>query len=260
MKEDRFTNNINQYLKLVFSFLRNIRKSLIESGSAQKYLLYALGEIALVVVGILIALQINNWNEAHKSKMFEINLLSELKETLIADYFKIDIVRQFNQRDLSSCQVILNHLDQNLPYHDSLMMHFRQSNNWSKLMLTKSAYDNAKSYGLHFIKADSTRTMLSQLYEYQMVWSETQDERQMHYYYQTVIPEITDLFEFTSAPSLYDKGVKPIDYNGLKTKKRYRNILKSNIENRHQENIWLHIIHSQMKELEELLQLEINSR
>ncbi|MDG2450369.1 MAG: DUF6090 family protein, partial [Saprospiraceae bacterium] len=50
-------------------FLKKIRKSLIDSGSTQKYLLYAIGEITLVVIGILIALQINNWNEESKNKV-----------------------------------------------------------------------------------------------------------------------------------------------------------------------------------------------
>ena len=47
----------------MLSFLRRIRKSLIESGSLTRYWLYAIGEIALVVIGILIALQVNNWNQ-----------------------------------------------------------------------------------------------------------------------------------------------------------------------------------------------------
>lgn len=46
----------------MLTFLRKIRRSLIGSGSTGKYVLYATGEIALVVIGILIALQINNWN------------------------------------------------------------------------------------------------------------------------------------------------------------------------------------------------------
>ena len=58
----------------MLTFLRKIRKSLIESGIARKYLLYAIGEIALVVIGILIALQINNWNE----KMFLVNTIREI--------------------------------------------------------------------------------------------------------------------------------------------------------------------------------------
>ena len=44
-------------------FFRHIRKKLIEQDNARKYLLYAIGEILLVVIGILIALQVNNWNE-----------------------------------------------------------------------------------------------------------------------------------------------------------------------------------------------------
>lgn len=71
----------------MLTFLRKIRQSLIESGSAQKYLLYAIGEIILVVIGILIALQINNWNEERKAKVRETNtaleLLSELKQNLV---------------------------------------------------------------------------------------------------------------------------------------------------------------------------------
>ena len=52
----------------MLNFLRKIRRSLIQSGATSKYAIYAVGEIALVVIGILIALQINNWNEIRKSR------------------------------------------------------------------------------------------------------------------------------------------------------------------------------------------------
>ena len=45
-------------------FFRTIRKQLMEQNKVRKYLLYAVGEILLVAVGILIALQVNNWNES----------------------------------------------------------------------------------------------------------------------------------------------------------------------------------------------------
>ena len=65
----------------MLTFLRKIRKSLIESGAARKYVLYAIGEIALVVIGILIALEINNWNEGRKTR----RQLSDHLENLAID-------------------------------------------------------------------------------------------------------------------------------------------------------------------------------
>lgn len=75
----------------MLTLLRKIRKSLIDSGSERKYLLYAVGEIALVVIGILIALQINNWNENRKEEILEIQFLHRLLEDLASDtsYFAL---------------------------------------------------------------------------------------------------------------------------------------------------------------------------
>ena len=50
----------------MIKFFRHIRKDLMEKNKTGKYLKYAIGEIVLVVIGILIALQINNWNENRK--------------------------------------------------------------------------------------------------------------------------------------------------------------------------------------------------
>ena len=52
----------------MIKFFRSIRKTLLSEGKKSKYFKYAIGEIVLVVIGILIALQINNWNENRKSQ------------------------------------------------------------------------------------------------------------------------------------------------------------------------------------------------
>lgn len=59
---------------------RKIRQGLFSSGKFRSYLGYALGEIILVVIGILIALQINNWNEDHKDRIKEQKILVSLQE------------------------------------------------------------------------------------------------------------------------------------------------------------------------------------
>ena len=53
----------------MIKFFRHIRKDFMEKNKTGKYLKYAIGEIILVVIGILIALSINNWNEGRKKKL-----------------------------------------------------------------------------------------------------------------------------------------------------------------------------------------------
>lgn len=67
---------------------RKIRKSLLSENNFSKYLLYAIGEIVLVVIGILIALSINNWNEKRKQN----EQLTQYRKNLTAE-LKIDLTR-----------------------------------------------------------------------------------------------------------------------------------------------------------------------
>jgi len=87
-------------------FLRNIRQKLLENGNVRKYFWYALGEILLVVIGILLALQINIWNENRKlnkssketieNLYTEINVaISELEETLKVNERFLDMSHKF---------------------------------------------------------------------------------------------------------------------------------------------------------------------
>ncbi len=69
----------------MIKFFRQIRQNLIMENKTSKYLKYAIGEIVLVVIGILIALQINNWNEVKKSDNQLKLLLNNLVEAINQD-------------------------------------------------------------------------------------------------------------------------------------------------------------------------------
>ena len=66
----------------MLKFFRRIRQKLIDEGNLKKYLIYAFGEIVLVMIGILLALQLNNWNEDRKTHLKEITNLKSLKSEL----------------------------------------------------------------------------------------------------------------------------------------------------------------------------------
>jgi len=63
----------------MLKFFRKIRKNLIDTQDIRKYLLYSIGEILLVMIGILLALQVNNWNERNKAEKEEQKILQSLQ-------------------------------------------------------------------------------------------------------------------------------------------------------------------------------------
>ena len=62
----------------MIKFFRKIRQKLLNENRFSKYLIYAVGEIALVMIGILLALQVNNWNELRKKDQAEIQLYNKI--------------------------------------------------------------------------------------------------------------------------------------------------------------------------------------
>jgi hypothetical protein len=69
----------------MIKFFGKIRRKLLSENRFSKYLVYAIGEIVLVVIGILIALQINNWNDRSKQYQSDIDFLKSLKDEIILD-------------------------------------------------------------------------------------------------------------------------------------------------------------------------------
>ena len=84
----------------MIKFFRKIRKNLLSENKFSKYLLYAIGEIVLVIIGILIALQINNKNEQRKSENEIVSILKEVQNDLGLDIQKSDeLIAYYKTKD-----------------------------------------------------------------------------------------------------------------------------------------------------------------
>ena len=94
----------------MIKFFRKIRYDLMEKNKTGKYLKYAIGEIILVVIGILIALQINNWNETRKERQEERDILSDLQLDIRVDIERLNYQLDFKKemvRNYKNCLEIL---------------------------------------------------------------------------------------------------------------------------------------------------------
>ena len=107
----------------MLTYLRRIRRSLVDSGSTRKYILYAIGEVLLVMIGILLALQVNNWNLNRKNVMKEKILLSQLHDEFLNNKTQLQKVVSMNQRALNRVQELIDHfpIDQSSTISDTIL-------------------------------------------------------------------------------------------------------------------------------------------
>lgn len=93
----------------MIKFFRKIRQQLLSQSKFSKYMIYAIGEIILVVIGILIALKVNNWNERQNNLKYEQSILIELKKELENNLKQLE-EKRFMRKDLvmGSTQWIIN--------------------------------------------------------------------------------------------------------------------------------------------------------
>ncbi len=81
----------------MIKFFRKIRFDLMGKNKTGKYLKYAVGEIVLVMIGILLALQINNWNNDRIERKLESNILNEILVNLEKDVINLNSKIGFNE-------------------------------------------------------------------------------------------------------------------------------------------------------------------
>lgn len=149
----------------MIQIFRRIRQKLITEGSLSRYLIYAIGEILLVVIGILIALQINNWNEKKITNAYELRLLKGLHSSIENEIDDWNFILGNNYKGDSSYQIVITCLEELCPHDDQLNRHFAKAFAGWYHELNSTAYETAKVYGLNFIQNEQTVNHLSDMYE-----------------------------------------------------------------------------------------------
>ena len=214
----------------MLTFLRKIRKSLIESGSARKYLLYAIGEILLVMIGILLALQINNWNEWRKDRSNEREVLEEIRDNI--DLNSQRFLQEIGEEEsvVHSIDIVLSNLIHQKVYHDSLDFHFMNAGYWPALVIKTSGYQALKSQGIELIWSKALRQAIVDLYEGAYIEIEEIIRNSENNAAGILAPIFTDLFymtETTPNTKFNENKRTPTNYTELIESQKFKNVLSA---------------------------------
>jgi len=161
----------------MIKFFKHIRQRLlsenppdqsIRAGKVGKYMTYAFGEIILVVIGILIALSINNWNEFRKERIIENELIDELHITVKDNHESLLGGLERWQSTTEALDLIIFIIDQQIPYSDTLEIYFREAhkkrgNNLNSLNF--SGYKSLENKGYNIIRNRNLREELINLFD-----------------------------------------------------------------------------------------------
>jgi len=206
-------------------FFRKIRQRLLTDNKFSKYLLYAIGEILLVVIGILIALQIDNWNENRKTRALELKTLKELRADLLQtrDDIRNDSVNF--QKIIRSNEIILQHMRESLPYHDSLLEHFMWMEPFQTFSINQTTFNNIRQNGTNLITNDSIRIAISDFYTRPVNLYKEVERRVLEEHYENYFkPMIVQAFETVDNNTLI-----PTDYIAFIDNSDYKQVLVHNV-------------------------------
>lgn len=146
----------------MIKLFRNIRKKLLEQGKTVNYLKYAIGEIVLLVIGILIALQVNNWNverlENKESSKIKFNINKEFEQNKIL----LQTIRHYNKNAFDANLALLNLMGEN---KEEIQKHNLDSLFYKALeakfyLPTKNAIDGIFQTGKLNLIADNTKNAI----------------------------------------------------------------------------------------------------
>ena len=148
----------------MIKFFRAIRQNLLNEGKTSKYFKYAIGEIVLVVIGILIALSINNWNEYRKERLKEKKILVELESNLEANSIILQNYINSQEGIIRQIDITIEHLESKKPFNDTIGKYVLSIQWIESIQFLSSAYESLKTTGVDLISNDSIRADVTYLF------------------------------------------------------------------------------------------------
>lgn len=237
----------------------------MNKNKTSRYLKYAIGEIILVVIGILIALQINNWNQNRIRHNEELTILKALKVGLETDLGDLRYNANAMRESIASADSVIEAMENDEPYYDSIADYIGRAMFPVKFLYSTSAFETLKSKGIDLVENPKVRDAIVNVYDSgytffldtERIVTLNAGERGLV----EVFPKrFEESYVFDFVKPGYEPRLVPLDFENLKQDqeflyffKSYRNRLDIFLKFHYKTNII-----PQVENLIELLDKEIN--
>ena len=201
---------------------------MVEDGNLRRYLLYAIGEVLLVMIGILLALYVNNANEHRKENAKSQAVIREIMENLESNTRQFQNEIDLEKKVISSIDIISANLSETKTYHDSLDKHFHLCGFWPSSTWETSGYEALKSQGIELVKSDELRKAIIELYEIVYPGISEIVRNSEGYSYSTLIPTFSELFLFDTSEvgqSYEEYEASPFSYEDVLESRKLKGML-----------------------------------
>ena len=152
----------------MIKLFRKIRQGILSKNKFGEYIIYAIGEIILVVIGILIALSINNWNEERKNRAFEKEILEQIRANLIKDKLSLESIQDNFKNAINSTDKVLKS-EWTTNEKDSLKYWLSDIVRFDRFQPLTNAFEVAKSKGLDLISNKQLRFNIGAYYDDEII-------------------------------------------------------------------------------------------
>ena len=172
---------------------------------------HGVGEVLLIVVGVLIALTASDWQGRRADRQTELAILREITASLSSDLQLLESGLERLERINDRGAVLRSYLSSGAPYADSLDTYFGTIFSIQALNLNPAAYESLKSQGLGLVSSESLRLHIARVYEQTYPRAERSVEAERQAVLDVVRPFLLLLFEDVS----FGRSATPLNYDAL---------------------------------------------
>ena len=196
----------------MIKFFRKIRQKTLTENKFGKYLTYAIGEIILVVIGILIALSINNWNEDRKDVKREIKMLYDIQNDVNKNIKNIEEGIIILEEGIKRSKEMVSAFEKQTKYDTIMNKNFQFYSFYWDPDFRNASFENLKKEGVNLIANDSLRNKIVDIFEIDMDILDVSDLNRYNDYMTSVGNRIVNKHLYFDSKT---GSIRPFDYENM---------------------------------------------